>query len=271
MYFRIGGLSSAKLCTQRRHNLITKAPTLAETISAFHDLNMDASPGHMKITVAELAATLDMSLEHHNMMHRLMWTHSVTPGQLGEVCITPVLKPGKDNSKPASFRPISVTPPLTKWFEKIIHARMLELLKDIPELFRRQSGWQKKRGAHEALFDAMHHIRTAQSRNRCGGLIKMDIRKFFDTIDRRKLWIKLEELGIRGKLLSWIRQHMDGVCYLVKANGSMSCATEHQLGLPQGSILSPILSAIFTEDAPDFIMDKAEDAEDEESSERMCK
>ena len=114
----------------------------------------------------------------------------------------------------------------------------------------------EKEGTQEAIFDALHHIRRAQDERKPIGMVKMDIRKFFDTIDREKLWIKMEELGFEGRLMQWIKAHMDGMGYFVKVKDARTAPKTHEIGLPQGSILSPILAAIHTEGAPDVIMQK---------------
>ena len=237
-------------------DLMNHEPTMAETLMAIKDLNKDSSAGHMKLKVEEITAMLGTTLELHNKLHQLMWRHTWTPERMRQVSITPVLKKGKRPEKAASYRPVSVTPALTKAFEKIVHWRILEKLKEFPTIFQRQCGWQKKRGTLEAIFEALHHIRVAQSKKRCVGFVKLDLRKFFDTIDRDKLWIKMEEMGFGGKLLQWLKMHMDGVRYFVKVHEKCTEPCTHEIGLPQGSILSPILAAIFTEGLPDVIMKK---------------
>ena len=148
----------------------------------------------------------------------------------------------------SNYRPISLLSNLNKILEKIMHKRMYAFLEKYEILYTLQFGFRSKYSTSHALIHMTEAIRSALDSGyvTCG--IFVDFQKAFDTVNHNILLKKLETYGFRGVINDWFRSYLTDRKQKVVINGfESSCKTMYH-GVPQGSVLGPILFLIYIND-----------------------
>jgi hypothetical protein len=170
------------------------------------------------------------------------------PSDLKRALILPLLKKlGLDFEIFANFRPVSNLAYLSKLLERVAASRLLEHMSihKLHEVF--QSSYKQFHSAETALLKIQSDILTALDDQKCVLLIMLDLSAAFDTIDHPTLLNRLKSvLGISGKALKWFASYMSGRTQSVLINGMESSLWKLIYGVPQGSVLGPILFIIYT-------------------------
>ena len=160
----------------------------------------------------------------------------------------PLLK--KDNLDPNIFKnygPVSNIPFISKVLEKVAVKRLADHL-DINGLQEEyQSAYKLMHSTETALLRVKHDIASSLDRNNAVLFVMLDLSAAFDTIDQDQLLCLLhEEYGITGKALSWFRTYLDDRTQRVQIETSTSDHVPLKCGVPQGSVLGPIIFTLYT-------------------------
>lgn len=156
-------------------------------------------------------------------------------------------KPDKPPEKVSSYRPISLLPLVGKLFEKLILKRMHPLLDTI--LPEHQFGFRQKHGTTEQVHRLVDTISNCLENKQYCSAVFLDISQAFDRVWHAGLLFKLKK-HLPHSFYPIIKSYLDKRCFEVKHNGEISDLYEIQSGVPQGSILGPVLYLIFTTDIP---------------------
>ena len=166
---------------------------------------------------------------------------------MGRALITPILKKpsrdsGLDCNDLSNFRPVSNICFISKIIEKVASNQLKEYLyqNNLIEVY--QSAYVSKRSTETALLKVQSDILNAVDRQEVVFLVMLDLSAAFDTIDHVMLLQHLQNnFGISGKSLQWIRSYLESRVYQVQIDGVLSDMHSLDFGVPQGSVLGPLL------------------------------
>ena len=168
--------------------------------------------------------------------------------------VIPIYKgKGKRCNDPASYRPVSLLPALSKILELVVKSDLVKHLKEVNGLPNSQFGFRTGRSTTGAISSAHAQWHRARQRGHTLGVMGFDLSSAFDTVDPELLLPKLSKLGITGTPLAWFADYLDEGRQQVDWEGTRSDFIGVRYGVRQGSILGPILFLILMADLPSVL------------------
>ena len=164
--------------------------------------------------------------------------------------LTKVIPIHKANSKMivSNYRPISLIPLFSKIFEKLMHKRIMDFLVKQNILSKKQYGFQKNKSTEHAILDLQSKIIDAFEKKERSCCIFLDFAKAFDTVNHSILIKKLNYYGIRGETLNWLQSYLSNRKQCVQIGNFKSDFKNIDCGVPQGSVLGPLLFLVYIND-----------------------
>ena len=147
-----------------------------------------------------------------------------------------------------NYRPISLLSNINKIFEKLVYSRLYSFLELHECIFELQFGFRSKHSTNHALTSLTETIRDALDNSNFACGIFVDFQKAFDTVDHSILLKKLEHYGVRGRANDWFKSYLTNRLQYVSVNGFHSKNEVMKFGVPQGSVLGPLLFLIYIND-----------------------
>ena len=150
-----------------------------------------------------------------------------------------------------NYRGISLLDVLSKILERLVYNEIFDSLS--PHLTQWQHGFLPGRSTVSQLSQVVHEFAKALEMRHQVDIVYLDFSKVFDRVPHEKLLYKLEYLGFSGPLLSWFRSYLSGMRHRVVLNNETSDFLPVTSGIPQGSILGPLIFLVFINDMPNAI------------------
>ena len=257
-------LETVSLLSNRDQDILWKGPITDKRFSF-----CDIQEQHVKEALAKLGSKSDMDILGFDSkllciavdvissvitkMFNVSVIHSVIPDDWKTARVTPVYKNKGDKYDTCNYRPISIIAHLSKMFETQVHKQLLSYMNDNHFINIDQSAYLKFCGTHTALHRVTEDFIDNVCHNIYTGVCALDIKKCFDTIDHRVLLAKLSYYGVTGSALDWFRAYLKDRSQVVRAHGDVSSKGILSMGVPQGSVLGPLLFLVFVNDISQHI------------------
>lgn len=257
-HFRSVGSSLNKLNTQKNvqnENDISISPDVQlndfeptdenEVMNYIKNMRGRSSPGpdqiHVK-TLKQIAHNIIKPLVH---IINLSFSEGVFPNVLKESIIIPIYKQG-NTADVNNYRPISLTSNIAKLFEKCCKKRLESFLDNNNLILDNQYGFRKNLGTDDAILDLTSFVYDNLNKSQKVLVVSLDISKAFDCVNKNTLQLQLKKHGISGKALDWFKTYLDNRRQRVKLNDGISDSILSICGVPQGTVCSPKLYSIYT-------------------------
>lgn len=213
-----------------------------------HTFKNNKSPGMDNIQNIVLK---NMPTEFFNILAKV-FNFYITDGVFPEIFKTakviPVLKKGKDPMLPSSYRPISLLSSLDKLFEKVLYSRIMDFAENNNIINSKQFGFRKEHSTVHQIKRVVNIIENNKALRLSTGAVLLDVEKAFDSIWHDGMIYKLSDLNFPIYTQKIIKSFLNKRSFSVYVENTSSEIRNIPAGLPQGSVLSPLLYSIYTSD-----------------------
>ena len=254
-----------KECPKASHKENAAVEKLADSLADNFDINelrrairetkKHSSPGEDRVSYEMLHHLSKRSTAALLSLYNKVWQEGVFPKVWKRSIIKPVLKPGKSQEKVSSYRPISLTCVIGKVMEKLVTNRITYYVEKKNLLTNVQTGFRRGKSTIDQLVRLQDVINKYNNNKGYTVAVFVDFQSAYDMLWHEGLFDKLENMGITGRVLVYIKNFLSDRTIQVRVGNRLSPSFPVKNGTPQGSIISPLLFLVMINDLPDNIID----------------
>lgn len=227
-----------------KNSMYLNATDELEICEIIQGLKVDSAPGHDQISVLDITnLKADIVPILKKLISNILLSGTF-PQELKTSRVNPIYKSGKKNCM-NNYRPISVVSVLSKIVEKVIKKRMLYFIEKYIPVDEFQYGFVRNSSTLSATVDLVNHISRALDNKQIVVAVFVDLKKAFDVVSFDILLDKLQTMGFRGNIHKLIQTYLCDREQYVGHNGVCSDLLTNTYGVPQGSVLGPLLYSLY--------------------------